>query len=664
MKKTILSSVILTAITSTGAHALIMTTDSVILPNTTQTVTEKFASTDAAINQAILDSSTAKTDASNALLEAGNAASAVNGVQHTIDAVKDAVVDEFKNRASADTAIQKQIDVVTATAKTSTDGLTQEIKDRRDADNAFDSELASQKAAQQQIDQAQSQIIGTHDNLISDNTAAIAKEVVDRDAAISQEANARANGDAANRTLITAESTDRQAADTVLQGEVDTESQTRQDADKAIYKELQNRVTNADYQTGQDKQDLEISKVQTTANGAQVTANAATDAVKREVTDRNDADAALAQRIGTKVDQSAFDADQQRQDLAAAAINTKVTNNAAHITDNKTAITTKADQSTVDAINTVVKSNTTTISTISQSVQKNASAIAGNTTNITNNTTNITNNTTDITALQASQKTQDTAISANTSGVADNKTAVATETARATAAEQVNATAIGTKVDQTAFKADQDRQDALLTGKADASVLKTDEQQIARNKSDIATEQRDIASNKSVIASNTKTEASHFTALSAGVKQAQDTGAYAQSRADQAYANADANRRALDHTNQQVAANSKELANHEQRIQDLEANNQTNFNSLKEQQNKDRKEFRAGLAGAFALNSIPAAPVDHTVGFGMGAGTFNGQNAIAAGVTARVATNVSVKSGLSWDSQGNVGAGAGFLVSY
>ena len=117
-------------------------------------------------------------------------------------------------------------------------------------------------------------------------------------------------------------------------------------------------------------------------------------------------------------------------------------------------------------------------------------------------------------------------------------------------------------------------------------------------------------------------------------------------------------------TNQRVADNSKQLANHEKRITDLEARNQQNFNKIHSQQNRDRKEFRAGISGAIALASIPQAPQGHAVGFGMGVGTFNSETAVSAGVSARLASNVSVKTGLSWDSQGNVGAGAGFLVSY
>ncbi|EML1552377.1 TPA: YadA-like family protein [Enterobacter hormaechei] len=159
-------------------------------------------------------------------------------------------------------------------------------------------------------------------------------------------------------------------------------------------------------------------------------------------------------------------------------------------------------------------------------------------------------------------------------------------------------------------------------------------------------------------------QAQNFTALQTAVSQAQDTGTYAHARIDDANKHIAANRQALADTNKRVADNSKKLANHEARIQDLESNNQTNFNKLQSQQNKVRKEFRAGVAGAVALTQIPQVQADQSGSFGMAVGTFNGENAIAAGVSSRLSGAVTVKSGLSWDTQGNVGAGAGVSVGW
>ncbi len=223
---------------------------------------------------------------------------------------------------------------------------------------------------------------------------------------------------------------------------------------------------------------------------------------------------------------------------------------------------------------------------------------------------------------------------------------------------------IGNFVTKPEFKTDQDRQDQIVTALTNTVSSKANQADVDANKQAITADEANITANKSAIDTEVKAEQQHFSTLSSGVQQAQTTGAAAQNRADVAFANAEANHQALANTNQRLADDEKTLANHEQRISDLEANNQTNFNSLKDQQNKDRKEFRAGLAGAFALTAIPQAPQGHTVGFGMGVGTFNGQNAVSAGISARVSANVSVKTGLSWDTADNVGAGAGVLFSY
>ncbi|EMD0638818.1 YadA C-terminal domain-containing protein [Salmonella enterica] len=121
------------------------------------------------------------------------------------------------------------------------------------------------------------------------------------------------------------------------------------------------------------------------------------------------------------------------------------------------------------------------------------------------------------------------------------------------------------------------------------------------------------------------------------------------------------NKAEQDKVNKAVAG---ELKKHGDRLDDLESNTRTNFNKLEQQQNKDRKEFRAGIAGAVALSQIPQVQADQRGNFGMAVGTFNGENAIAAGVSTRLSSSVTLKSGLSWDTQGNVGAGAGIAVGW
>ncbi len=389
------------------------------------------------------------------------------------------------------------------------------------------------------------------------------------------------------------------------------ETQRASDAEKINADNLTKAITDqAKVDAGQDK----LIK----QNGDDIQQNATDIKLKADQSDLDDTNKKVADNakaITTKVETTAFTADQQRQD---------------------------------DALNMVVAAQKTVDDDQNKEIQQNTSNIA----------------------LKANQIDLDTTNKA----VANNKTAAATAQSTADVAKQqadtnkadiqTNKTAIGTKVDQTKFKIDQDRQDQIVTTLTNTVNSKANQADVDANKQAIAADETNITANKAAIDTEVKAEQQHFSTLSSGVQQAQTTGDAAQNRADIAFANAEANHRALVNTNQHLADDEKTLANHEQRISDLEANNRKNFNKLEQQQNKDRKEFRAGLAGAFALTAIPQAPQGHTVGFGMGVGTFNGQNAVSAGISARVSANVSVKTGLSWDTADNVGAGAGVLFSY
>lgn len=389
------------------------------------------------------------------------------------------------------------------------------------------------------------------------------------------------------------------------------ETQRASDAEKINADNLTKAITNqTKVDAGQDK----LIK----QNGDDIQQNATDIKLKADQSDLDDTNKKVADNakaITTKVETTAFTADQQRQD---------------------------------DALNMVVAAQKTIDDDQNKEIQQNTSNIA----------------------LKANQIDLDTTNKA----VADNKTAAATAQSTADVAKQqadtnkadiqTNKTAIGTKVDQTKFKIDQDRQDQIVTTLTNTVNSKANQADVDANKQAIAADETNITANKAAIDTEVKAEQQHFSTLSSGVQQAQTTGDAAQNRADIAFANAEANHRALVNTNQHLADDEKTLANHEQRISDLEANNRKNFNKLEQQQNKDRKEFRAGLAGAFALTAIPQAPQGHTVGFGMGVGTFNGQNAVSAGISARVSANVSLKTGLSWDTADNVGAGAGVLFSY
>ncbi|WP_227317072.1 YadA-like family protein [Cedecea davisae] len=146
--------------------------------------------------------------------------------------------------------------------------------------------------------------------------------------------------------------------------------------------------------------------------------------------------------------------------------------------------------------------------------------------------------------------------------------------------------------------------------------------------------------------------------------QIQVTGAYAKSRTDAAIANAENNKAALAKTNQAVAAHSAELANHESRIDALEANTGAgnSFARLKNQVDDNRQRASAGIAGVAAMANIPQVTQGATFSVGAGAGTTDGESALAVGFSARATENTVIKASVSNDSQQNfvVGAGAAY----
>lgn len=185
-------------------------------------------------------------------------------------------------------------------------------------------------------------------------------------------------------------------------------------------------------------------------------------------------------------------------------------------------------------------------------------------------------------------------------------------------------------------------------------------QKIANNTATAADQGKKIANNTANINANQ----SAVVALTQNVRSAQNAGAYAESRAEAAMANTEANKSALAKTNQRIAANSSGLANHESRIGALESNSVSgnSFARLKNQVDDNRQRASAGIAGVAAMANIPQVTQGATFSVGAGAGTTDGESALAVGFSARATENTVIKASVSNDSQQNfvVGAGAAY----
>ncbi|MFW7251334.1 MULTISPECIES: YadA C-terminal domain-containing protein [Enterobacter] len=173
-----------------------------------------------------------------------------------------------------------------------------------------------------------------------------------------------------------------------------------------------------------------------------------------------------------------------------------------------------------------------------------------------------------------------------------------------------NTQALASKVDKSIFKADQDRQDHALQDASDKAT------------------------------------------------QAFNTGAYAQSLAVDAQTVAAANKAAVANVQSRqqtqeatIQNHSAQLANHESRITSLENQNNAKFSSLENQQNEDRKEYRAGIAGAASLAGLHYVDTDNAVA--VGAANFKDAQGYAIGYRHKFAENVAATLSTSGTSNGD-----------
>jgi len=130
---------------------------------------------------------------------------------------------------------------------------------------------------------------------------------------------------------------------------------------------------------------------------------------------------------------------------------------------------------------------------------------------------------------------------------------------------------------------------------------------------------------------------------------------YSSSRIDAANANIEANRQASISTNRIVSQHSQQLVSHEQRLNSLEQQ-ASNMNGR-----IDRVEKRANAGTSAALSSanIPQVTEYQRFAIGAGVGGYEGESALAVGFSSRVSSSVVVKGSVTTDSQHGFGYGAG-----
>ncbi|WP_158616493.1 YadA C-terminal domain-containing protein [Enterobacter huaxiensis] len=105
-----------------------------------------------------------------------------------------------------------------------------------------------------------------------------------------------------------------------------------------------------------------------------------------------------------------------------------------------------------------------------------------------------------------------------------------------------------------------------------------------------------------------------------------------------------------DDENAKTSANSVHIADNSARLSSLESAANTKFAELIKEVNDNRKRASAGIAGVAAMANIPQVIQGQNFSIGAGAGTTDGESALAVGFSARATEHVVVKASATDDS--------------
>ncbi|EIB4658724.1 YadA-like family protein, partial [Salmonella enterica] len=114
----------------------------------------------------------------------------------------------------------------------------------------------------------------------------------------------------------------------------------------------------------------------------------------------------------------------------------------------------------------------------------------------------------------------------------------------------------------------------------------------------------------------------------------------------------------------ELLATSHAVRNVAKRQSDFEQNTNKRFSDLNKEVSDNKKEANAGISEAMAMANIPQVIQGQTVAIGAGMGGYNGENAVAVGVSTRLSQNVIMKATVSDDTESNVGYGAGVSIGW
>ena len=247
------------------------------------------------------------------------------------------------------------------------------------------------------------------------------------------------------------------------------------------------------------------------------------------------------------------------------------------------------------------------------------------------------------------------------SGIDSNSALITTETADRKDADSKLSARVDTKVEQSAYDNDKATQSATDAGQngaiSTAQATAESAQQVAASNTGLiqkeASDRKDgDARLKTSIDVNSSLIATKADNTEMQQKFADTSTRIAETKAAQVK------------TDKVVADHSRTLANHESRIQDLEANTSANFKDLKRKIDDNKKSADAGIAGVAAMAAIPQVLESQTFNVGAGVGSRSDQQALAVGFSARASQSTVVKVAVAADTNSEWTVGAGVAVGW
>lgn len=227
------------------------------------------------------------------------------------------------------------------------------------------------------------------------------------------------------------------------------------------------------------------------------------------------------------------------------------------------------------------------------------------------------------------------------------------------------------KADGLAVRADGiERQAGVLDGRVGAVEARADSLEEGQRQQDRQMEsdrQQSIdrdAVNATAITAESQARAEANVKLAAGISTAQSTGDYAVSRSDTALRNAATNAQAIRNTNAKVAEHSRTLANHEQRLGELERNTSSRFSDIDKRIDENKRSANAGIAAVAAFANIPQVTGGARFSAGVGVGQRGSEQAVAVGFSSQLTDSVIGKVSVANDSQQQWTVGAGLAVQW